>query len=217
LPWPATDSDPGGHLRSSLWSRLRLCPRARIRLGKSGEDHGVTLSWEYSRGSRQAPRAGFWLGAGMSAVRGCGFALGASYSVGIRFGITCGVLSTLGQVIAYQIGIRPDVGYRPATRPRLTRYHLLAAANRASGYALTGYLSSLVAHQREHAIAIRLKAGLVIGVVTTVVGACSPFIEWTADPAPSRRRGIFGVVLLLIGFTLQSVQYRAALPGVAVR
>jgi hypothetical protein len=173
----------------------------------SGVAHGITLAWEYSRASRQVPRAGFWLDAAMSAIRESGLALGASYSVGIRFGITFDLLSTVGQVFAYRISIRPDVDYRPATRPRLTRFQLLAAANRAVGYALTGYLSSLVAQQREHAIAVGLKAGPVIGVVTTVVGARSPFIEWTADHAPARRMGIFGVVSILIGFTLKSVQY----------
>jgi len=50
-----------------------------------------------------------------------------------------------------------------------------------------------------------------------VVGACSPFIEWTADHLPARRMGIFGVVLILIGFTLQSVQYWLALMDVTIR
>ena len=72
----------------------------------------------------------------MSAIRGCGFALGAAYLFGARFGIMFGVLSTVGQAIAYRFGIRPTVDYRPATRPRLTRFQLLAAANRTVGYAL---------------------------------------------------------------------------------
>ncbi|HUK89163.1 MAG TPA: hypothetical protein VLZ81_02100 [Blastocatellia bacterium] len=49
------------------------------------------------------------------------------------------------------------------------------------------------------------------------MGACSPFIEWTADHLPARRMGIFGVVLILIGFTLQSVQYWLALMDVTIR
>jgi hypothetical protein len=189
---------------------------------------GPYSAWQKRRGSRRHPRLGVFARFPASSKGGI--------LVGRRDERGSGVRFRSGRFLFSRHPIRhylrrfeyartgdclpdwyPAVGYRPATRPRLTRYHLLAAANRASGYALTGYLSSLVAHQREHAIAIRLKAGLVIGVVTTVVGACSPFIEWTADPAPSRRRGIFGVVLLLIGFTLQSVQYWAALPGVAVR
>jgi hypothetical protein len=94
---------------------------------------------------------------------------------------------------------------------------LLAAANRAVGYAVAGYVSSLVARQPEHAIAVGLKVGLAIGVVTAISGSCTPFIEWMADHMPERRMGVVGVGLILIGFTLQSVQYWAALLDVSVR
>ena len=183
----------------------------------SGVAHGITLAWEYSRASRHGPKPGFWLDTAMSAIRGCGFALGAAYSFGARFGITFGVFSTAGQAIAYRIGIRPTMDYRPASRPRFTRFQLLAAANRTVGYAVTGYVSSLVAQQQEHAIAVGLKVGLALGVVTALSGACTPLIEWAADRVPERRMGVLGVGLILIGFTLQSVQYWAALLDVSVR
>jgi hypothetical protein len=183
----------------------------------SGVAHGITLAWEYSRASRHGPKPGFWLDTAMSAIRGCGFALGASYLFGARFGITFGVFSTAGQAIAYRFGLRPTIDYRPAPRPRMTRLQLLAAANRAVGYAVAGYVSSLVARQPEHAIAVGLKVGLAIGVVTAISGSCTPFIEWMADHMPERRMGVVGVGLILIGFTLQSVQYWAALLDVSVR
>lgn len=182
----------------------------------SGAAHGITLAWEYARASRHAPEPGFWLDTAMSAIRGCGFALGVSYSFGAPFGITFGVLSTAGQAIAYRIGIRPTMDYKPATRPRITRLLLLAAANRTVGYAVTGYVSSLVA-QRDHAILVGLKVGLAIGVVTAIAGPFTPFIEWTADHVPERRMGVFGVGLILIGFALQSVQYWLALLDVSIR
>jgi hypothetical protein len=183
----------------------------------SGVAHGITLAWEYSRASRREPEPGFWLDTAMSAIRGCGFALGASYSFGAAFGFTFGVLSTAGQAVAYRIGIRPTVNYKPAARPRLTRFMLLAAANRAVGYMVTGYVSSLVAQQRDHAIAIGLKTGIAIGAVTAIAGSCTPVIEWMADHVPERRMGVFGVALILIGFTLQSVQYWLALLDVRIR
>lgn len=183
----------------------------------SGLAHGITLAWEYSRASRHEPDPGFGVDAAMSAIRACGFAVGASYVFGPRFGVTFGVLSTVGQLLAYRIGIRPSAAYKPSVRPHLNRFLLLASANRALGYAIAGYLSSLVAQNREHAIAVGLKAGLAIGVVTALAGPLTPFIEWTADHMPARRMGIFGVGLILTGFLLQSVQYWIVLLDVGVR
>src|SRR5579871_1403332 len=183
----------------------------------SGLAHGVTLAWEFSRASRQGPKPGFWHDTATSAIRGAGFALGAAYSYGGTFGAVFGALSTIGQVVAYQAGVRPTVDYKPAMRPRLTRFQLLAAANRAVGYAVTGYVSSLLAGQPEHAIAVGLKVGLVIGVVTAISGPCTPLIESTADHVPEKRMGVFGVALILVGFALQSVQYWLALLDVSIR
>ncbi len=139
------------------------------------------------------------------------------YTFGAPFGITFGVLSSVGQAIAYRLGIRPTIDYKPATRPRISRLQLLAAANRTVGYTVTGYLSSLVAHQREHAIAVGVEAGLTIGLVTAIAGSCTPLVEWTADHVPEKRMGVFGVGLILVGFSLQSVQYWLALLDVTVR
>ncbi len=183
----------------------------------SGAAHGITLAWEFSRASRGEPKPGFWVDTAMSAIRGCGFALGAWYLFGPVFGILLGVLSTAGQAIAYRFGIRPTMDYKPAARPRVTRFQLLAALNRTAGYAVTGYVCSLIAQQREHAIAIGLKVGLALGVVTAIIGCCTPLIEWQADHVPEKRMGVFGIGLILVGFALQSVQYWVALMDVTVR
>jgi hypothetical protein len=183
----------------------------------SGVAHGITLAWEFSRASRHRPELGWWFDSAMSAIRGAGFALGAAYLYGGIFGATFGVLSAVGQAVAYQIGIRPTLDYRPATRPRMTKYQALAAVNRAVGYAAAGYLSALVAHRRTHALSVGLKAGLAIGLVTAVAGSCTPFVEWFADHVPEKRMGVFGVGLIIAGFALQSTQYWLALLDVSVR
>jgi hypothetical protein len=125
--------------------------------------------------------------------------------------ITFGLLSTAGQAIAYRFGMRPTAEYKPATSPRMTRLQLFGVVNRTFWYAVTGYVSSLVARQPEHAIAVGLRVGLTIGAVTAIFGSCTPFIEWFADHVPAKQMGVFGVGLILIGFTLQSVQYWVAL------
>lgn len=183
----------------------------------SGVAHGITLGWEYSRASRHAPKSGFWLDTFMSAIRGCGFGVGAAYLFGTPFGVTFGILSTVGQAVAYQFGVRPSAHYQPAMRPRLSRFMLLAAANRSVGYIVAGYVSSLVAQNRQHAVAVGLKAGLAIGLVTAIAGTFTPFVEWRVDHLPERRMGVYGVALLLTGFALQSVQYWIALLDINVR
>jgi hypothetical protein len=182
----------------------------------TGVANGVTLAWELSRASRHGPKPGLWHDWVMSAIRGAGFALGAAYLNGSAFGATFGVLSTVGQVVAYQFGIRPTLDYQPAARPRLTKRQFIAVVIRTVGYAVAGYLSSLVARQPEHAITVGLKIGLIVGVVTAIVSACMPFIEWTADHLPEKRMGVLGVGLIVIGFALQSVQYWLALLDVSV-
>jgi hypothetical protein len=183
----------------------------------SGVAHGITLAWEFSRASRRRPKPGLWYDTAMSAIRGAGFGVGTAYLHGRAFGATFGVLSTVGQVLAYRAGIRPTIDYQPAARPRLTKHQFLAAVNRTVGYAITGYVSAFVAHQRVGVLDVGLKTGLVIGVVTAISSACTPFIEWSADHVPEKRMGVFGVGLILIGFALQSIQYWLALLDVSIR
>jgi hypothetical protein len=182
----------------------------------SGVAHGITLAWEFSRASRHRPTPGLWYDTAMSAIRGGGFALGATYLYGVTFGVTFGALSTVGQVVGYRAGIRPTIDYQPAKRPRLTKYQSLAAVNRTIGYTVAGYVSALAA-ERANALSVGVKAGLVIGVVTATGGACTPFVEWIADHVPEKRMGVFGVGLILLGFALQSVQYWVALLDVSIR
>lgn len=177
----------------------------------SGAANGVTLAWELSRTARHGPKPGFWYDASMSAIRGCGFGLGASFLFGVRFGITFGVLSTVGQVVAYRFGIRPSVDYAPGARFGLTRLQVLAAVNRTVGYAIAVYISALAGNERAKAVEFGLKAGLIIGVVTAVANACMPLVEWTAENMPAKRMGVIGVALIVVGFILQSVQYWATL------
>jgi hypothetical protein len=181
----------------------------------SGVAHGITLAWEYSRASKHRPKPGIWYDTAMSAIRGAGFGLGAAYLYGATFGAAFGALSTVGQIVAYRAGIRPTIDYQPATRLRLTKHQLLAVANRAIGYGVAGYLSALMAHQRENALSVGVKVGLVIGLVTMISSACVPFIEWKADHVPAKRMGVFGVGLILMGFALQSIQYWLALLDVS--
>src|SRR5580700_6013073 len=153
----------------------------------TGVTGGITLAWEFSRASRRRPKPGFWYDTAMSAIRGAGFGLGAAYLYGGVFGVVFGALSTVGQALAYQLGIRPTIDYHPDARPRLTKRQFLAVLNRTVGYAAAGYLSGLAAHRRADALSVGLKLGLVMGVVTTIISGSTSVVEWLADHVPAKR------------------------------
>src|ERR1700730_19147823 len=92
----------------------------------TGVTHGIAFGWELSRLARKRSNPVFLYDVTMSAIRGCGYAIGASFLFGARFGITFGALSTVGQVIGYRAGIRPSVDYELSARPRVTKFLYLA-------------------------------------------------------------------------------------------
>jgi hypothetical protein len=181
-----------------------------------GATHGFTLAWEYSRASRGEPNPGFWDDAAASAIRGLGHGIGVGWYAGPTFGLAFGAASTLGQIAAYRLGIRPTMEYAPAPRPRITRRQLLAALNRTVGYGAAAWLCAHLAHQSAQALSFGLRVGLTIGLVTALTGTNTPLIEWGADHVPEKRMGVFGVGLILIGFSLQSVQYWLTLLDVRI-
>jgi hypothetical protein len=177
----------------------------------TGVAHGITLASEFSRASKHRPTPGFWYDLAMSAIRGAGFGLGLAYLYGGIFGTLFGALTTIGQVVAYHVGIRPTMDYLPASRLRLTKNQLIGVGIRTVGYAIAGYFSAFMAGRRVNALGVGVKLGLVIGVISAIASGCIPFIEWSADRVPEKRMGVFGIGLILIGFALQSVQYWVAL------
>jgi flagellar biosynthesis protein FliQ len=177
----------------------------------AGATAGVTLSWEFSRAARHRPKPGFGYDLAMSAIRAAGYGLGVAYLYGARFGIAFGILSTVGQVFAYRIGVRPTIDYEPVARPRLTKAIALSAITRTIGYLVAGYLSALAAGQGANSLSIALRVGLTIGCVVAILSAFTSFIEWGSDHVPQKAMGVFGVGLILVGFLLQSFQYWAAL------
>lgn len=177
----------------------------------AGATTGITLGWEFSRAAKHRPKPGYWYDVAMSAIRATGYGIGVSHLYGTRFGIVFGALATVGQVFSYRIGIRPTIDYQPVARPRLTRNQVLGAINRTIGYLVAGYLSALAAGQRANSLSIALRVGLVIGLVTGILTVFTSFIEWGSDHVPQKAMGVFGVGLILVGFSLQSFQYWAAL------
>jgi hypothetical protein len=75
---------------------------------------------------------------------------------------------------------------------------------------------TLVQHL-DHPWILALRVGLVTGVATAVGNFLGPFIEYFADNVPARIMGAFGIGLIFVGFSLQSLQYWLVVLDVPVR
>jgi hypothetical protein len=181
-----------------------------------GLTHGVTLAIELARSARGRSTPGLLFDLIASGVRAIGYGVPTAFLFGWRFGLVFAVLSIIGQTIAYRLGIRPTTDLEVA-RPRITKKQAVAAVIRSLGYTAAGYVSGVVAHQRFSALGFAIKLGLTLGGVTAGSHFATPYIEWLAEHLPARRLGVFGLFLILIGFSLQSTQYWLTVFDVPVR
>jgi hypothetical protein len=78
---------------------------------------------------------------------------------------------------------------------------------RTIGYTAAALACSAFIHHVDHAWLFAIRVGLVTGIVTGVGIAVNPYIEYYADNLAERRLGVFGIGLILCGFSLQSLQY----------
>jgi hypothetical protein len=173
----------------------------------SGAATGITVGIELNRMARNQDHYSlFWEGV-FSAIRGLAFAAGLTLLIGFRFGVAFGIIIAVGQIFAYRRGIRPSLDYAPSRRPRVSRVQLRAAAVRTVGAIGAALVCSALVQHLEHPWLFALKVGVVIGVVTAVGTATVPFIEYFSEHLPARIMGAFGIGLIFIGFSLQSLQY----------
>jgi hypothetical protein len=177
----------------------------------SGIATGITIAIELNRAARGLDHYSLpWEGL-FSAIRGIGFGGGLYRTVGLGFAVAFAILITVGQVVAYSRGMRPAMEYAASRRPRLTRRQFWGSVVRAVGYIATALICSTFIQHVDHAWLFAIRVGLVTGIVTAAGATINPYIEYYADNLPQRRLGIFGIGLILCGFSLQSVQYWLAL------
>jgi hypothetical protein len=182
----------------------------------SGIATGVTLAIELHRVARQGDHFSQGWEAFFATVRGSAFAGGLYPLVGLHFAVGFGICITLGQVVAYSRGTRPAQDYVAARRPRFTQRQAVGTLFRTLGYSTAALVCGIFARHLDHPWRFALRVGLVTGVVTTVGISINPYIEYYADRLPERTLGSVGIVMILCGFALQSVQYWVALLDVRV-
>lgn len=177
---------------------------------------GMTLAIELNRAARGEKHHSLPWEALFSAIRGIAFSAGLYRILGLPFAAAFGLLITIGQVFAYSRGMRPATDYEAARRPRLTRRQLWGTIIRTVGYIAAAMICSTVVRHIDHPWQFALRVGLVTGLVTGTGIMITPFIEYYADNLPERSLGAFGIILILCGFTLQSLQYWLALLDIRI-
>jgi hypothetical protein len=177
----------------------------------SGISTGITISIELNRTARGLDYYSLpWEGV-FAAIRGFGLGVGLYKVVGIGFATSFAILITVGQILAYSRGMRPAIDYSASRRPRLSRRQFWGSVVRTIGYIASALVCSAFIHHLEHPWSFAIRVGLVTGIVTAVGVTFNPYIEYYADNLPERRLGAFGILLILCGFALQSLQYWLAL------
>jgi hypothetical protein len=182
----------------------------------SGIATGITIAIELNRAARGLDHYPLPWEAFFAAIRGIAFGAGLYPIGGFGFAFAFAIIITIGQVFAYSRGMRPAIDYTTSRRPRFTKRQFWGTVLRTLGYIATALICSSLIHHVDHAWYFALRVGLVTGIVTAVGITVNPYIEYYADNLPERRLGVFGIGLILCGFTLQSIQYWLALLNVHV-
>lgn len=173
----------------------------------TGLTNGITIAIEMTRAAKMDGRFPFRIEILMSAIRGLGYGIGASYMHGWRFGTVFGALCALGQIGGYMRGLWPGMSYRQHLKLSISSRELAAVLVRTVGYAAAGFISAIAAGHQMHAVMFGMDVGLAVGIITAITHFITPAMEWVSENMPDRRLGVFGIILILIGFGLQSVQY----------
>lgn len=183
----------------------------------SGAATGITIAIELNRMARSQDHYSLFWESVFSAIRGLAFGAGLAWFIGIRFGVAFAALITVGQIIAYSRGIRPSLDYAASRRPRWSKRLMVAAVERTIGFMVTALICSALVQHLDHPWRVALRVGMVTGIVTAVGSAVGPFIEYFSENLPARIMGAFGIGLIFIGFSLQSLQYWLVVLDVPVR
>jgi len=186
----------------------------------AGAGLGVILSLEHIRIVRHQHKYGsspLHHLPSLGAARGLVIALAALRPYGWRFAITWGGFGAVGLYIVYRNGFAPTFDYRSHTRPVLSKHRLMASLLRGVAVGTAGVLAGLFQARTLHSILFGIYVGVAAAIVSFFVTTFSPFIEYWADNMPSRRLAAMGVVVMLIGMLLQTVQYLLPLAHVPVR
>jgi hypothetical protein len=146
--------------------------------------------------------------------RGLILGLAATHRFGREFGVVFGALNAVFLYIVYRLRYAPTYDYNPSPRWASSPHSRMAAFMRALAIGVSGALTAWIEHRRFDAIPLGLTIGVVVALISVVLGVVSPRIEYYVENLPERRLAAIGFVLIALGLLLQSVQYLVVIFGI---
>jgi hypothetical protein len=148
---------------------------------------------------------------GSGVARGLVLGLAAVHRFGWQFGAVFGTLGALFLFFVYRLRFATTHDYAPSRELRLNLHKQKASLLRAVASGAAGGITGWVEARHVHAAGFGLTIGIVVGLVSLVVGVVSPVIEWWIENLPERVLAAFGFSLIALGLVFQSVQYVAVI------
>ncbi len=147
-------------------------------------------------------------------ARGLLLGLACLHRFGREFAVVFGLLNALFLSIVYRLRFAPTYDYDAGSydrkfRPRAWKAGLVRAGAVGLAGALTGYIET----RRMDSLGFGMTIGLVVGLVSLVIGMVSPRVEWWIENLPERQLAGIGFALIALGLALQSVQYIVVIIG----
>lgn len=135
-----------------------------------------------------------------------GLVLGAASVLpfGPAFAGLYAVLTGIGLAIVNALGLAPADDYESKPRPGLRPHNLLASAVRAM-VALAASVVAVMTLHTPNPFNLVVRLVIAVGMISTMVGLCSPAIERFTLEAPERRLGLIGLGFILGGTLLDSL------------
>jgi CHASE2 domain-containing sensor protein len=118
-----------------------------------------------------------------------------------------GALNAIFLYAVYRLRFAPTYDYAVSPRPVLNFHAQKAAFFRAFAVGLAGALASWFQTHQLNALGLGLTIGLVVGLISVIVGFISPSLEWWIEHLPDRHLAVIGFTLVAFGLLFQSVQY----------
>ena len=142
-------------------------------------------------------------------LRGAVLGLAGGVSYGLRFGLIGAPAAAVWLIVAYRFRFSVASEYsleraRFVIRPMVVRNQAIRVLGTTAALDLAAIASGWSA---QSVWIFSLRYGAAAWLAGALIGSGAPVVEAWADRLPSRSLGLFGTVLILIGFALGSVEY----------